>query len=90
MSTVESLEKDRPDPQLPPMVGARVASAVGGVLLALGGGILAANLPTGDPSILMASVHQLPAHCHDRLCHGRVAPGRAHLGQREIRPPIPC
>jgi len=61
MSTVESHEKDRSDPQLPPMVGARVASVAVGVLLALAGGMLAANVPAGDPAILVAAVHQLPA-----------------------------
>ena len=51
---------DRTDPQLPTMIGARVAAYSAGLLLAMAGGLLAADLPAVDPAVLVASVHQRP------------------------------
>ena len=47
-----------PDPQLPTMIGARVAAYSAGLLLA--GGLLAADVPAVDPAVLVSSVRGRP------------------------------
>ena len=51
----------RVDPQMPTMISARVAAVSAGLLLALSGGILAANVPALGPAAEATTVQQQPA-----------------------------
>jgi hypothetical protein len=48
----------RADPQVPTMISVRVAAVSAGLLVALTGGVLAANVPAVGPA---TTVHQQPA-----------------------------
>lgn len=48
------------DPQLPSGIAARLVAVSAGLLMAVAGGILAADLPAVDPAVVAATTHQQP------------------------------